>query len=129
MRPYTEANTRDKWTEVTRDRFGVGDFVKFCLNSRAEDDDGEKTTTKTTKIYDKSNTKVTKSNSVFLTLIGPCILRYFYSKSNKMHQCLNFFLFLKNTLHVSDDLSVHHQEIMTVHTATGICQQELLTAR
>ena len=39
-----------------------------------------------------------------------------------------FILFLKNTLHVSDGLSVHHQEIMTVHTAKRICQPELLTA-
>ena len=27
-----------------------------------------------------------------------------------------------NTLHVSDGLSVNHQEFKTVHTATGICQ-------
>jgi len=26
------------------------------------------------------------------------------------------------TLHVSDSLSVHHQEFKTVHTATDICQ-------
>ena len=26
-----------------------------------------------------------------------------------------------NTLHVSDGLSVHHQESKTVHTASGIC--------
>ena len=26
------------------------------------------------------------------------------------------------TLHVSDGLSVHHQEFKTVHTATGLCQ-------
>ena len=36
-------------------------------------------------------------------------------------------LFLNNILHVSDGLSVHHQELRTVHTATGICQTELLT--
>jgi len=29
-----------------------------------------------------------------------------------------------NTLHVSDGLSVHHQEFKTVHTATGICQTD-----
>ena len=29
-----------------------------------------------------------------------------------------------NTLHVSDGLSVHHQEFKTVHTATGICQAD-----
>ena len=28
------------------------------------------------------------------------------------------------TLHVSDDLSVRHQEFKTVHTATGICQTD-----
>jgi hypothetical protein len=30
------------------------------------------------------------------------------------------YLFSINTLHVSDGLSVHHQEFKTVHTATGI---------
>jgi hypothetical protein len=33
-------------------------------------------------------------------------------------------LFLQNTLHVSDRLSVHHQEFKTVHTATGLCQAD-----
>ena len=32
------------------------------------------------------------------------------------------YLFWNDTLHVSDGLSVHHQEFKTVHTATGICQ-------
>jgi hypothetical protein len=39
-----------------------------------------------------------------------------------MQQLLKFILFLGNTLHVSDGLSVHHQELKTVHTATGILQ-------
>jgi len=39
-----------------------------------------------------------------------------------------FILFFKNAVHVSKDLSVHHQEIKTVNTATGICKTELLTA-
>ena len=47
---------------------------------------------------------------------------YFYSKTNKMHQCIKFILFWNDTLHVSDGLSVHRQEFKTVHTATGICQ-------
>jgi len=38
-----------------------------------------------------------------------------------MHQFLKFILFWNNTLHVSDGLSVHHQEFRTVHTETGIC--------
>jgi len=41
-----------------------------------------------------------------------------------MHQFLKFILFWNNTLHVSDGLSVHHQEFKTVHTATGICQTD-----
>ena len=41
-----------------------------------------------------------------------------------MHQCIKFILFWNDTLHVSDALSVHHQEFKTVHTATGICQTD-----
>ena len=36
------------------------------------------------------------------------------------HQSIKFILFWNDTLHVSDGLSVHHQEFKTVHTATGI---------
>jgi hypothetical protein len=57
----------------------------------------------------------------YLTLIGPCILIYFCSKSNQMHQLLKFILFWNNNLHVSEGLSVHHQEIKTVYTATCYC--------
>jgi len=32
-----------------------------------------------------------------------------------------------NILHVSEGLSVHHQEFKTVHTATGICQTAAAT--
>ena len=38
-----------------------------------------------------------------------------------MHQCIRFILFWNDSPHVSDGLSVHHQEFKTVHTATGIC--------
>jgi len=41
-----------------------------------------------------------------------------------MHQCIKFILFCNDTLHVSDGLSVHHQELKTVHAATGICQTD-----
>ena len=44
-----------------------------------------------------------------------------------MHQFLKFILFWNNTLHVSDGLSVHHQEFKTVHTATGIRQTDNAT--
>ena len=41
-----------------------------------------------------------------------------------MHQCIKFILFWNDTLHVSDSLFVHHQELTTVHKATGICQTD-----
>ena len=37
---------------------------------------------------------------------------------------IKFISFWNDTLNVSDDLSVHHQEFKTVHTATGICQTD-----
>jgi len=43
-------------------------------------------------------------------------------KSNQMHHLLKFILFWNNTVHVSDGLSVHHQEFKTVHSATSVCQ-------
>jgi hypothetical protein len=46
---------------------------------------------------------------------------YSYSKTNQIHNISNLFYFWSNTLHVSDGLSVHHQESKTVHTALGIC--------
>jgi len=44
-----------------------------------------------------------------------------------MHQFLKFILFWNSTLHVSDGLSVPHQEFKTVHTVTGICQTDTAT--
>ena len=35
-----------------------------------------------------------------------------------MYQCIKFILFWIDTLHVSDGLSVHHQEFKTVHTVS-----------
>ena len=68
--------------------------------------------------YSKGITDTRHEGYVVLCEIFLC----FYSKTNYMHQFLKFILFWKNTLHVSDGLSVHHQEFKTVHTATGICQ-------
>jgi len=64
------------------------------------------------------------SNECSTTFIWPCIVIYFYSKTNQMHQFLKFILFCSSTLHVSDGLSAHHQESKTVHTASGICQTD-----
>jgi len=48
----------------------------------------------------------------------------FCSKTNQMHQILKFILFCSSTQHVSDGLSVHHQESKTIHTAPGVCQTD-----
>ena len=44
----------------------------------------------------------------------------------KPSRCINVsnLFFWSNTLHVWDGLSVHHQELKTVNTATGICQTD-----
>ena len=44
----------------------------------------------------------------------------------KPTRCINVsnLFYWSNTLHVSDGLSVHHQELKTVHTAAGICQTD-----
>jgi len=59
-----------------------------------------------------------------LTFIGPCIVIYFYTKTNELHQFLKFILFCSCTLHVSDGLPVHHRESKTVHIESGICQTD-----
>jgi len=59
-----------------------------------------------------------------LTFIEPCIVLYLYSKINHLHQCFKLISFWNDTLHVSDGLSVHHQEFKTIHTATGLCQKD-----
>ena len=49
----------------------------------------------------------------------------FLSITNKMQGYTIFFITV-NALHVSGGFSVHHQELKTVHTASGICQACLL---
>jgi len=47
----------------------------------------------------------------------------YYISMVKLTRCTNVsnLFYFGITLHVSDDLSVHHREFTTVHTATGIC--------
>ena len=45
-------------------------------------------------------------------------------KPTRCTNASNLLYFWNDTLHVSDGLSVHHQEYKTVHTATGICQTD-----
>ena len=44
----------------------------------------------------------------------------------KPTRCINVsnLFYWSNTLHVSDGLSVRHQELKTVHTAKGICEAD-----
>jgi hypothetical protein len=43
-----------------------------------------------------------------LTLVGPCIVIYFCSKTNQVHNISNSFYFGNNTVHVSGGLSVQN---------------------
>jgi hypothetical protein len=45
--------------------------------------------------------------------------------TNKMQRCTILFI-TGNALHVSSDFSTHHQELKSVHAASGICQTCLL---
>jgi hypothetical protein len=65
------------------------------------------------------------SISVNLTFMGPCIVNVFLSTTNKMQHYIIFFIIVK-ALHVSSGLSAHHQELKSVHAASGIFQTCLL---
>jgi hypothetical protein len=43
------------------------------------------------------------SKVICLLFIGPCIVIYFYSKTNEMHHFFKFIVFCNSTLHVSGD--------------------------
>jgi len=54
-----------------------------------------------------------------------CQTRFTESVSTaKPTRCISVskLFYWSNTLHVSDGLSVHHQELKTLYAATGICQ-------
>jgi len=53
--------------------------------------------------------------------MGPCIVLMYSVITNKMQRYTMVFITI-NALHVSDGSSAHHQELKTVHTASGICQ-------
>ena len=64
--------------------------------------------------------------SIFLnlTFIGPCFVILFLQQNQLYAPVYQIYLLQNDTLHVSDGLSVYHQEFKTVHTATGICQTD-----
>ena len=65
------------------------------------------------------------SEKVDLTFTGPCIVTVFLSITNKMQRYIIFFIIV-NAVHVSSGFSAHHQELKSVHAASGICQTCLL---
>jgi len=50
----------------------------------------------------------------------------FYNKTNEIHQFLKFILFCSSTLHVSDGLSLHHQESKTRYSIRYMYSLRLL---
>jgi hypothetical protein len=57
--------------------------------------------------------------------MGPCFVNVFLNMTNKMHRCIILFNTV-NAVHVSSGFSAHHQELKSVHAASGICQTCLL---
>jgi len=49
----------------------------------------------------------------FLTLMGPCIVIYYYSKTNQMHHCIEFILF-GMTLYMFRTVSASKQTAVSV---------------
>ena len=62
---------------------------------------------------------------LFVSNIGTYLQTIPLSITNKM-QCYTIFFISVNALLVSGSSSVHHQELKTVHIASGICQACLL---
>ena len=53
------------------------------------------------------------------------LIRYSFKYTNKMQRYTIFFITV-NALRASGGFSAHHQELKTVHTASGICKARLL---
>jgi hypothetical protein len=55
----------------------------------------------------------------------PCIVNVFLSMTHNMQHCIIVFIIV-NALHVSSGFSAHHQELKSVHAASGIYHTCLL---
>ena len=53
------------------------------------------------------------------------MVNVFLSMTNKMQRCIMLSIIV-NVLHVSSGFPVDHQELKSVHAASGICQTCLL---
>jgi hypothetical protein len=56
----------------------------------------------------------------YLTFVGPCIIMYFYRKTNHMHNISNVFYFGR-TLYMFGMVSMSIIRNLRLHTASGIC--------
>jgi len=66
-----------------------------------------------------------RHSNVNLTFVGPCISNIFAEYNQQDATFHNLFLY--DAVRVSDDFSFHHQELITAHTASGICQTDTAT--
>jgi hypothetical protein len=71
--------------------------------------------------WSKRNDTLPTEVSEFQPLLYNFYSPYSYSTTNKMHLFLRLFILAKRCT-CFGGLSVHHQELKTAHTATGICQ-------
>jgi hypothetical protein len=78
----------------------------------------------TTNIEDISVYNMKSYEGVDLTFMVPCIVNVL-SITNKMHLYIILFIIV-SAVHVSSGFSAHHQELKSVHAASGICQTCLL---
>jgi hypothetical protein len=65
-----------------------------------------------------------------LTFVGPCIVIYSYNNTNQMHLFLKFFLFLHNSLHVSEVFPpILRSSIMFIQHQAYVQKLQLPTTR
>jgi hypothetical protein len=64
---------------------------------------------------------ITALGNIFFLRSWDCASLMYSSTTNKMQRCMTVFITI-NALHISSRSSAHHQELKTVYTAPGICQ-------
>ena len=60
--------------------------------------------------------------NVDFAFMGPCLANIFSEYNQKFAKFLNFIYFCKTHYMFQTGFPVHHQELKTAHTASGICQ-------
>jgi len=60
--------------------------------------------------------------NLYLTFIGPCIVNIISEFNQQDATFYNLFISVRRSTCFRRGFSVHHQELKTAHTASGICQ-------